>query len=218
VDLKEYIRLIRRNLILFLVIALIVPAVALIWTWRMPLSYNASVSLSLNKPSPVRQKDVSYYLYDDYYSVQAAATFIDTVAGWFASPSIVTQIYQKSGIATPNISLKKLSKIFSIKKAYQFSNSLDVTVTSGDKDEAQKLISSAADVIKAQNDEIKAQSKSDTFFTITSSSPVVYEVKPPIITNTLAGLLIGLILALTVVFVKAALRETAENPNKDEED
>jgi len=191
-EIRDYFKIFSRYVLWFVIIVILTGFSAYLWTKNQPQSYLASTTVTVNKASALKQQDVNYYLYDNYYNVQSAALFSQIVVSWFTSPAFVTEIYAKAGVNAPDIAQAKLGKIF--KAVRQEPSTINLSVSSGNKEEASKLIAAATDVLQEETN--KLSKNSDSLYEIAKFVPVVSDNKPNVATNTLLGLLAGLVISV----------------------
>ena len=141
-------------------------------------------------------KDVNYYLYDNYYNVQSAGLFSQIVATWFESPALVSEIYQKAGIALPNISQNKLAKTFKTLRTEPAT--INVSISGANRDDLEKLINAAGTVLQEKSDDLNQNS--ENIYEIAKFTPIITNDNPNLTLNTIIGLVGGLFLALIIIF------------------
>jgi len=115
-EFADYIRIVKKNLLMIVVVTVLFGLAAGIVTARQDTSYQASTSIEIARLQSVDQNKVGYFQYDDFYATQVATTFSDNVVGWLASPAMVAEIFQKAGYDLPSGNLKDLGKVFTAKK------------------------------------------------------------------------------------------------------
>ncbi len=191
-EIRDYFKIFKKYLTLFAVIIILGGASAYFWTKSQPKTFLASTTVTVNKASALAQQDVNYYLYDNYYNVQSAALFSQIVVSWFTSPAFVTEIYEKAGLAVPQIAQNKLGKIF--RAVRQEPSTINLSVASANKDEVAKLITAATDVLQEETN--KLSKNSDALYEIAKFKPVVSDNAPNIVLNTLIGLFAGLVISI----------------------
>jgi len=195
-ELRDYIKIIGKNAVLFYSIIVVCIISAIIFTKMTPLTYTASTTFTINKASASKQNSVNYYLFDNYYNVQSAGLFSQIVATWFESPSFVKEIYNKAGIEMPNISLKKLSKTF---KAVRLEPAtIDVSISGVEKEKLEKLINAAGEIAQEQTDRLGKSSES--FYEMAKFESIVTENEPNLALNILISLFGGILISMMVVF------------------
>ncbi len=201
-ELRDYFKIIGKYFKIFIVIVILAGAAALILTKTQPTTYTASTTFTVNKNSVLKQSEIQYYLFDNYYNVQSAGLFSQIVTTWFESPALVKEIYQKAGTDVPNVSQKKLSKTF--KAVRQEPATINVTISGTDKEQLDKLINAAAAVLQEKTNELGKNN--DSFYEIAKFTPIVTKDNPSLPLNTaiglLAGVLIGAIVALGIDYFK----------------
>lgn len=193
-ELRDYFKIIGKNLMVFLIIVVLGGLSAFWWTKVQPKSYLASTTVTVNKGSSLKQKEINYYLFDNYYNVQSSALFSQIVVSWFESPSLVRDIYQKAGLTLPDIAQNKLAKTF--RAARQEPATINVSIGGTNKADLEKLINAATVVLQEKTNELGQNS--DSFYQLATFTPIVSGNNPNIVLNTLVGLIAGLIIGLFV--------------------
>lgn len=199
-ELSLYWQIIKDRLKLIVTVLLIVWLGTAGYIVSQPTKYEASVTIAVNKPNPVSAREVSYFQYDKYYSLQASSLYADTLAAWLASPGTAQEIFQTAELPVPNISLKKLAKIFKPRRLPQVT--LVVNVSDQDPERATRLIKAVVTTMNRKTAESQQNDNSDNYFNLLADTPVVAKVKTDypltIAISTLAGLIIGLSLAISL--------------------
>ncbi len=202
-ELKEYFKIIGRYGKVFWGLVIITGLATFLFTKFQPKSYLASTTLTVNKSSSLRQSEVNYYLFDNYYNVQSSGLFSQIVVSWFGSPAVVKEIYDKAGVSIPNVSQKKLVKTF--KAIREEPATINVSLSGTDKAETEKLINASAALMQEKTNELGRADK-ENVYDIVKFSPIVTDTTPNLWLNTLIGLLagaiLGAILALSVDYFK----------------
>lgn len=191
-EIRDYLKIFGRYLIVFIIIVIVGGLSAYFWTKAQPKSYLASTTVTVNKASTIKQQDVNYYLYDNYYNVQSAGLFSQIVVSWFTSPALVKEIYIKAGVAVPDIAQNKLSKIF--KAVRQEPSTINLSISGANKEDVDKLILAATDVLQQETD--KLSSNSNSLYQIVKFTPITSDNVPNVAMNTLIGLFAGLVIAI----------------------
>jgi len=191
-ELRDYIKIISKYKVIFWTVVLLCGISALVWSTVQPKSYLASNTYTLNKASTLKQNDISFYLYDNYYNVQSAALFSQIVTNWFESPSLVQEVYQKAGIPVPQVSQRKLSKTF--KAIREEPATINVSLTGTNKEELQKLLNAASLVLQEKTDELGKNSENT--YELAKFTPIVTDNNPNLILNSIIGLFAGLFLGI----------------------
>ncbi|AKM82658.1 TPA: hypothetical protein DD449_01030 [Candidatus Berkelbacteria bacterium] len=202
-ELKEYFKIIGKHLWVFVTIILLTTVFAFGFTKAKPTTYTSSTTFTVNKASALKQSQANYYLYDNYYNVQSSGLYAQVVASWFSSPAVVTDIYQKAGIAVPNVSQNTLGKTF--KATYDQPSVINVSISGSDQTELQKLMNAAYDVLQAKTDELGQNDVS--FYELAKFEPVVTKDNPSLILNTVIGLIAGIILGALIALAVEYFKE-----------
>ncbi len=201
-EVYEYFEAIKKHLKIFLTIIVLMTGLTALLTSLQPDKYEGAVSLTVLKRNILNQDRINFYLYDNYYAMQSSGLLADTIENWIHSPSIVGDVYQKAGIGLPATSLKDYTKIFQSKRPSAYTNVLNITTQSNQKDDADKLLQAMTEVIQTQNQQI-AKDDPQRNYDIFASTPVVVVKKPAILLNTAIAFILSLILALmTVTFLR----------------
>ena len=205
-EFADYLNVFKKNWILIVCSMIVLGSIAFILTVRQPTTYQASAALEVNKQQTVKQTDVSYYEYDNYYNVQAAAAFSDNIVGWMSAPATVAEIFKSAGIDLPRGDLVSLSKIFTAKKSLATSSVITIAYSSTDPDQAKKLIKTANEVM---TNKISQYNTADTSakFTVVTSEPVVVVAPKQITINTVIAVVVGLLLATGLAFAKESVKK-----------
>lgn len=202
-ELREYIKIIRKYWLIFWGTIIIIGLAAFIYTKTQPKSYLASTTLTVNKASAMKQSQVNYYLYDNYYNVQSSALFSQIVVSWFSSPAVVKAIYEKADVSLPDISQGKLAKTFKANR--EEPSTIKVSLVGTNKEETTNLMNAAADVIQTNTNELGRQDK-ENVYDIVKFAPLVTDNSPNLALNTIIGLIIGfivgIILAVSIDYFK----------------
>lgn len=205
-ELRDYLKILGRSWGLILTLTILVTAATIIWTKVTPVKYDSSVTMVVNKPNTVPQRTANYFQYDKYYSIQASSLFADTLTAWLSSPSTAKEIYEKAGLEVPDVSLKKLGKIFKPRRLPPVT--IGITVTDKDKDRAEKLVKAAAAIMDEKTTQQHEGDDPDHYFTLISGPVATAQNKPDMAVNIILGVLGGLILSLVIVYVREYLKQS----------
>lgn len=193
---KIFWSIIAKNLKMIIVLIIIAMAAAWFLTNRKPVTYEANTLVILHKKVESKEIASNFYQYDNYYAIQAAGLEADNLSVIIASPNVVTEIYKNANLEVPAVPFKTLAKSFKTKKVATI-NALDIFVDNPNKEEARKLVKSAAEVLKT---------KTDPKFNVEISEPIVKEVQPNLTLNLIVAGAIGLIIGLLFAFGSVSAR------------
>lgn len=196
-ELKEYLKIIRKNSRPIIAISVIVAVSAFLFSVLQPLKYEASLSLFVNKDKTQETDD---FKYDGYYALQASEIIANSVAEWLKSPEVVNSIYQKAEVACYFKNIKSYTKKFAVKK--MSAQYIEVKFETNNEEDAEKISLAIAEVIESKVKNIGENSKQELSFLIESGKPVIIESRPNAFLNLIIGLISGLVLGIFVVFGK----------------
>ncbi|MDH4358623.1 MAG: Wzz/FepE/Etk N-terminal domain-containing protein [Candidatus Berkelbacteria bacterium] len=200
-ELKDYVQIIKKNLIMIIVVAAILGLAAYFVTLRQEPTYNSTIGIEITREQTAKQAEVPYYLYDNYYATQVATTLSDNIIGWLSAPSFVSEILTKAGYEAPSGSLREISKTFTAKKKISTSSVVDISYSSTDSQKAEKIIQTAASLLRDKTEALNSAKEAAKYVT-SVSTPVVITTPKPLLLNTLIGVLVGLFLSVGYAFLK----------------
>lgn len=196
-ELKEYIKIIKKRTRLILTIVILVTASSLLFLVFRPVKYETSLSLFINKGKTQQTDD---FKYDGYYALQAGEIIADSVKQWLKNPETVNAIYQKARIDPSFKSIKSYTKKFDAKK--MSAQCVEVRFESSSEEEASKISSVVAEVIKDKLKNLEKNSEEELSFLIESENPIIIENKHDVYLNAIIGLVSGLFLGIFIAFGK----------------
>jgi len=196
-ELKEYLKIIKKHRNLFFGITLAIVAVALGYFYFLPVRYDASLTLNITRAGSQETAD---YKYDDYYRLQADQAFADTLVEWLKSPRVVSDIYTAAGLNSFSMSLSQLSKGLSAER--RSSQIVTVSFSAPTASQAQKISSGITAIIDKNTEELNKDQKEATWFKVVSDPPVIVKYAPNYKLIFLAALILGIFLAFWGVMVK----------------
>jgi capsular polysaccharide biosynthesis protein len=194
-ELKEYLKITRRNLKLIITISIITAVSAFVFSVAQPIKYETSLSLSVIKDKTQTTND---FKYDGYYALQTSEIIADSIEQWLKSPEVVNAIYQKSEVNQDFKNIKSYTKKFTAKK--MSSQYVEVKFKSNTIKEAEKISVATSEVINAKIEKLQETSDQEISFLISSGDPVIVENRPDAFLNLIIGLISGLALGVFWVF------------------
>lgn len=201
-ELREYLKLLKRRIILVFFLALLAGAAGFIFSYFKPLSYDASVSFAVNR---INAEETPDYQFDGYYAIQASDLVSQTLVSWFATPSVVLEIYEKAGLKPEYNSLEEFATFFTTKK--YSSQNIGVKFNEKNSDKARAIAMATIEVIGQKVKELNKNARSDALFEAVASTPVIVEKKPNLILNIIIGIIAGLGLGFFLVYFIHYLKE-----------
>jgi len=194
-ELKEYIKIIRKNFKLILGVAIITGISAFLFSITQPIKYEASLSLFINKDKTQETDD---FKYDGYYALQAGEMITGSIVEWLKSPEVVSSIYQKAEVEHSFKNIKSYTKKFAVKK--MSAQYVEVKLKMNNKEDVEKISLAIVEVIKSRIKNLGENSEQELTFLIESGKPVIVETRPDAILNLIIGLVSGFALGIFVVF------------------
>ncbi len=204
-EIKDYYQILKKNLWLILSITAIFGLVAYLVTASAKPTYQSSVAIEIARQQSQPQTDVNYYQYENYYS-QASSSYISSnVIDSLSSASTVAKIFETAGYSLPTGDVKELGKTFTIRKKPETSTVVDVSYSSKDRDQAEKIMLAASQVVQ---DKITSYDKTDLSgkFVARTDQPVVITVPKQTAINTIIAAFLGLIVSLGIVSIREAIK------------
>jgi capsular polysaccharide biosynthesis protein len=206
-EVRDYIKFLSRNYVIVITTTLIFAIVTYAVTVMQPDTYQSSASLEAIRSEAKPQSEVPYFQYDNYYSYQAASAASDNLIGWIESASTVAQIYDKAGYQKPSANIKDLSKTFTATKTVGTSAVVSISYSSKDREQAEKMVSTATEVLKEKVEAYnKSSDQSQNIFSAQYSEPVTVVAPKMEMLNVAIATFIGLLVAIGTVSIKEAVR------------
>lgn len=187
----EFIKIISKDKIIIIAIALIVGILSVLIANLLPAKYDASVALSVIR---VNREETSDYQYDGFYAIQASNLFAETIVSWLETPAVVREIYEQSGKKDAVASLSDFAGAFKAKKLS--SQNITVKFSSKTEEEAKTLASSLVSVVEKKSQTSLETSKKESVFEIKSADPVIVKRAYDAAITFFAGLITGLALGI----------------------
>lgn len=206
-EVKDYVKFLSRNSVSIIAITLLFTIVAYILTVTRPDTYQSSASLEVTRIEANPQSETPYFQYDNYYSYQTASAVSDNLIGWIESAATVAQIYERAGYEIPNANIRNLSKTFTTTKTVGTSAVISITYSSKDKEQAQKMISTATEVLKEKVEAYNDLSSQNTF-SVQYSNPVTVTAPKMEGLNTVIAAFVGLLVAIGTTSIREAIKSS----------
>ncbi len=200
-ELKEYLRIIKKDMKVFLGVIIVTVLGTFAFFAVKPVTYPTSLALNITRSGSQQTAD---YKYDDFYRIQADDKFADTVVQWLEDPQTVADIYKAAGLDVSRFSIGQLSKIFSAEKlSSQF---VSISFAARSKDSAKKISGAISGVLGRKTDALNKDQNENTWFEILAQDPVIvkYRVSPLILLAI--SLAAGIFLAFWVVMLRHYLK------------
>lgn len=203
-ELPNYLSVIKKQWVIILLTLLIVFGGSLIFTSTQKANFEGSTSLWITPVSSIGKKDVPYYEYDSYYTIQAGQLYASTIANWIKNPDVVSEIYTRAGLDLNITKLKDVDKIIKVTVGTGTTSNMVVNlkITHSNHDELQNLISSAIQLSQEKTQNFNSQSQQKITFNLSGSDPIIIRNQSNYLINGLIGLVAGLILGIFFAYLK----------------
>lgn len=201
-ELKEYLKIFKDNLKLFVSVIVIVILGTFAYFTLKPVSYSASLALNITRIGS--QKETTDYRYDDFYRLQADEKFSETIVEWLKNPRTATDILSKADVDVNSLSLRKLSKVFVAEKLS--SQIVAVSFSANDKKSAQKISDAVLEIISKNTEALNKNQNEDTWFEVVAQNPVIIQDRFSPFILFLASLAMGMFLGFWIVLIKHYLK------------
>ena len=198
-ELRDYYNILKRSKTFIALGTLVIVALSIVFTILSKDSYDTTMAITVDKTDAVDQKQANYYLYDNYYSIQASGLFADTTAGLLQSPSIVQAIYDRAHISLPQVrNITQLTKIFTVRKTPPAT--LAVTIRSTNPDQSKSLLLAASSELQDRAQGLNQSTSRE--FNVIATAPVSVKVAPFWALNIALAVLIGLFITKIIVLIQ----------------
>ncbi len=201
-ELREYLRVLQKNIVVLVGLTVLGGAVALGVSQRIPDKFEALLTIYVQKiPEQPTSGD---FTYDGYYAQQAAEAFTDTVVGLFESSTVAYRALELTERDSAISQIRELNKQTSVEKiAPQL---VDLSVRATDSVYAIEVVQGLFSAVEEQ-----VLSAEHDFGNVTvkrvNTEPLVILQKPPILLYTLVGLFVGFFVAIVAVAIKQYMTE-----------
>ncbi len=197
-ELREYVRIIRRSLPLLVILAAAFGLLAFLVSQNLPTTYTASLTLYVKRQATEASAD--YYTFDGYYSQQAAEKFTETVVGFLESKDILLASAKLADLPTDQESLGQLESSIKIKQVAP--QLVTLQVEQADGEEAKKFCTALAQATTERINLLNQTGDKAISVDLLNSEPLVEKNTPKIVLNSLVGILVGTLLAFLYAFLK----------------
>lgn len=195
----DFLILIRQKIILVLTIIIVLTGGTLYWTKKQPAKWQVVSTITVGKTTVVTQQKADYYLYDNYYPMQASGLVADTISNWLVSPSTVVEVFKRAGIPLPPGNARRLAKTFKTVQKTNRTNVVDFTLDGTNPDEMKKI---AFEFGKLAKERLKSLGQDDqnSAYVLLLTEPAAIPIVTPYLLNGLAAFIASLILAAGLAY------------------
>lgn len=197
-ELKSYVELIRKDIPLLVVLALVFGGLSYLISGKLPTTYSASLTIYVKRQAS--EPSIDYYTFDGYYSQQAADKFTETVVGFLKSKDILLASAKLANLPTDQESLEQLEGSTTVRQVAPQLVSLKVAQKEGAL--AKEFCTSLAQAATERINLLNQTGDKSISVDLLNPEPLVEKNEPHILLNSLVGLLIGKTLGLLYIFLK----------------
>jgi capsular polysaccharide biosynthesis protein len=195
-ELKEYLQIIRRNIMTFFVVVAVFVFGTFLFFSLKPITYSVSLGLNITRSGAQQTTD---YKYDDFYRLQADEKFVETIVEWMRDPRMVADIYSAAGIDSSKFNIRQLSKSFSPQKlSSQF---VSISFSSSSIEKAKKISGAVVMEVSHNTDDLNKNQNENNWFEIIAQDPIVTRDRVSPIILLLSSLIAGFFMAFFVVLI-----------------
>lgn len=200
-ELKEHLKIYKNYKWFILVFAVAVAVAAFVFVMRKPDTYTIAESFQVqltNRPA------TSDYQYGAYYDLKGAEMFTQHAMSWLMTPAFIQEVYAEAGLGTD---VEELSSYTSRFKAKQYSSqNFYVSFTDYSAEQGRKIGEALGRVMEKESLTVDTNLAGASYFEIQASDPVVVKnvINPWLI--GLVGMLAGLVLSITLVYLREYFR------------
>lgn len=201
-ELKEHIKIIKSAKWFILIFALIVGLSSFYIGYTRPTNYKTVVSFDVLM---VNRASEPAYEYGTYYDLKGAEIFVQTATSWLRTPAVIEAIYQDAGIGYEIDNIDRFTNRF----ASSLDSAQSFTVTFNDLSEtnAHKVGVSLGKILAQKALEINKNSDNQSLFELQASAPVVAVSQLNIYFVTILGVIVGIVFAIILVYLKKYFTE-----------
>lgn len=189
-ELKEYLRIIKKYKTLFLAIVIGVVAVVFSFFYFHPVSFDTFLTLNISHSGTQQTQD---FRYDNFYRLQADEKFAETAVEWLKSPRMLADIKKDAGME------KEIKKISAEKRSSQI---VAVKFSTSTMESAKKISNNIVKEISQNIQDLNKNQKDEIWFEIIADDPVIEKNVPNYKIIFLASILVGIFLGFWGVMIK----------------
>lgn len=194
---REYLEILSRRAWILITTIVVITLGTYLFTISQQDSYVGSLTTYvLIKPQDTN-KSTGFYEYDNYYAMQSATIYVNTIISWLKDPSYVSDIYAKANQNIPASNLKNYSKLITAKKLDP--SAMQVSVSSTNEDYVRSLINAIKDFVKEKNTSITSNNLVNNA-NLDISEPIIIRQKPEVVTNVLISIVASIVVGLGLVY------------------
>jgi len=200
-ELKEYLKIIKKDFKIFLAVISAVFVVVFSYFLFRPNIYDTSITMNITRIGSQQSLD---YQYDNFYRLQADEKFAETIVEWLKSPRIVADTFERSDVKEKGYSQDDFFQ--SLRGEKRSSQVIFISFSSPTENSAQKLSLSIKNLLSETTENLNKDQKEDTWFGLVGEEPVVAKRRYNYPIIFLAALMGGVFLGFWIVMLRHYLR------------
>jgi capsular polysaccharide biosynthesis protein len=209
-ELREYVAIIRRRWLIIAALTLFAFAVGAFFMFRGPRAYEASIRIAVSAGADARADAAPYAYYRDYYAWLSSEYLADDLSEIVKSDAFAEDVRRH---LNEDLSGASIRQVLRTRKTHRI---LEITVQAPSEDQAQRLSTAVAEVIRVQGAKYLAQLATPASQIAVIDLP---SVKPATTTGFVAadlglrgalGLVAGLLVAFLAEYLDSRLRTRSE--------
>lgn len=205
-ELREYIAIFRKNILVFWFFVVVCAFVSFVWQRNQVEMYDVTLLLNIGRAGIQSTQD---YTYDSFYRLQADERFADTVVRWLGAPRIVEDIYAGTGLDAENMDTRGMKRALIAKRLS--SQVIEVSYATATKSRAREISQSAVKVLNHTTESLNTGAAEPSWFVVIGSDPVVRDGRMPVPFALMIGLVIGAFVGFWGVYVRHYFRPTTSS-------
>ncbi len=196
-ELRDYLKILRRHVMVFGGLTLIITGLFAYFGFRPPVSYDAVSSVSFVKAPESPKTGLEDFKYENFYALTSSQLLVNIAIGWLAEPGVAADIYQAARVELPAQTISRYGRLLKTKDLK--GTSLLITTNGVSASEAEALASQATNFLSERVSNLIARGELEKVVVLVSdplSQPHGYN--PWLV--TLIGLITGVVLGALAVF------------------
>lgn len=199
-EFKDHLRYLKKYAVFIILFGIGVGALAGFISWQRPVMYKAVQSYELQL---VNRSTTQDYQYGSYYDLKGAEIFTQHLMGLLRDPAVISEIYTTAGVSYEITNLDHFTNQFRTEQAS--AQGFTATFSQYQKTDAERIAAAMTTILTERTSSAVTQDNQASLFTLHANTPVVVLQVPSTQLSTVAGLLVGWIGALSVVYLKRYL-------------
>lgn len=131
-------------------------------------------------------------------AVRAAEVFAETLVGWLGSPDVVSLAYERAGIVFPSLSVRRLSRAFTARRAG--GQVVAVEFRARSSEEGERLAAAVVSEVESRTSALNAHVQ-DVVFRLGTAKPLIVPVQySPLVRGTITALVVSVLGYSLVLF------------------